>query len=277
MPHSEIITSLHQRLGKVWNQPVSVGSFTNKRLTINYRAPLEKLQKLIPEPIVVEEIDNTGTGMISQCVCDFHVTRFGPVPIPKTHTNEMLCRVSVQIPKNGEMRRAYYTLRSDTSSRFLGVLGGNFSHFRKAISDFDMRDDGEVYELHCRSTDPICNGHFKGYMASLSKARPETTQFEDVDTATDFVYQLDGSCGFDFNSGKLSFQYIDYPEWDIQFCHEYEYDFSLLNYLFETFDLEAELDCVLYMEQVKQTWGTSWLYREQDMPQTRTTASAVTS
>lgn len=277
MSQQEVITSLHQRLGKVWNQPVSVGSFTNKRLTINYRVPLDKLQKLIPEPIIVEEIDNTGTGMISQCVCDFHVTRFGSVSIPKTHTNEMLCRVSVQIPKDGEMLRAYYTLRSDTSSRFLGFLGGNFSHFRKAISDFDMRDDGEVYELQCRATDSICNGHFKGFMASLSKDKPETTQFEDVDAATDFVYQLDGSCGFDFNSGKLSFQYIDYPEWDIQFCHDYEYDFSLLNYLFETFDLEAELDCVLYMEQVKQTWGTSWLYREQDMPQTSTRASTATS
>src|SRR5690606_12090165 len=115
------------------------------------------------------------------------------------------------------------------------------------------------------------------YLASLSKDKPQTSAFEDVQAATDFVYQLDGSCGYAFNSDKLSFQYIDYPEWDIQFCHEYEYDFSLLNYLFETFDLQAELDCVLYMEQVEQTWGTSWLYREQDMPQIANTKSSITS
>jgi hypothetical protein len=261
------IRSLHNRLGKIWNQPISVGSFTNKRLTINYRAPLHKLQQLIPQPIVAEEIGDTGMGMISQCVCDFHVNRFGFVPIPLTHTNEMLCRVSVQILKNGKMMRAYYTLRSDTSSRIMGILGGNFSHFRKAISDFEMRDDGEVYELQCRAKDAICNGHFKGYIESLSKDKPDTTIFDDVKAATDFVYELDGSCGYDFNSGKLSFQHIDYPEWDIQFCHQYEYDFSLLNYLFETYELEPELDCVLYMEKVKQTWGTSWLYREQSVPQ----------
>ena len=153
-----MIEALHERLGKVWNQPISVGSFTNKRLTINYRAPVHKLQQIIPQPIVVEEIDDTGMGMISQCVCDFPVTHFGAVPIPHIHTNEMLCRVSVQIPKHGEMLRAYYTLRSDTSSRFLGILGGNFSHFRKAISDFDMRDDGEVYQLECNAQDSICSG-----------------------------------------------------------------------------------------------------------------------
>jgi hypothetical protein len=267
MPQDNAIEALHKRLGKIWNQPVSVGSFTNKRLTINYRAPIHKLQQLIPQPIMVEEIGTSGMGMISQCVCDFNVTHFASIPIPKTHTNEMLCRVSVQIPKNGEMLRAYYTLRSDTSSRLMGFLGGNFSHFRKAISDFTMRDDGEVYELQCRAQDAICNGYFKGYIDSLSKEKPTTTAFEDVKAATDFIYELDGSCGYDFNSGKLSFQHIDYPEWDIQFCHQYQYDFSLLNYLFETFDLQAELDCVLYMEQVPQTWGTSWLYREHSAPQ----------
>lgn len=277
MVHKDGMASLHKRLGKVWHQPISVGSFTNKRLTINYRAPLNKLRQLIPQPIVVEEIENTGMGMISQCVCDFHVTNFGVLPIPKVHTNEMLCRVSVQIPKNGEMMRAYYTLRSDTSSRFLGLLGGNFSHFRKATSAFEMRDDGDVYELRCQATDDICNGHFKGYIGSLSKENPDYTIFEDVQAATDFVYQLDGSCAYDFNSDKLSFQQIDYPEWDIQFCHDYEYDFSLLNYLFETYDLQAELDCVLYMEQVKQTWGTSWLYREQTIAQATETTQPQTS
>ena len=277
MLKNDEVAALHQRLGKVWHQPVSVGSFTNKRLTINYRAPVSKLRQLIPQPLDVEEIGTTGMGMISQCVCDFHVTRFGPISVPKIHTNEMLCRVSVQIPKDGKLLRAYYTLRSDTSSRLLGLLGGNFSHFRKAVSAFTLRDDDEVYELNCQAADRLCNGHFRGYLASLSKQKPATTIFADVEAATEFIYQLDGSCGFDFGSSRLSFQHIVYPEWDIQFCHEYEYDFSLLNYLFEAFDLQAELDCVLYMEQVKQTWGTSWLYREQavshEAPTTSTTIS----
>ena len=45
------------------------------------------------------------------------------------------------------------------------------------------------------------------------------------------------------------------------FCHEYRYDFPLMDYLCGTFGLDAELDCVLFMKDTEQTWGSSWLYR----------------
>lgn len=202
------IRTLHERLGKVFHQPLDVSSFTNKRLTINYRAPLARLRQLVPTPLEVEEIGASGMGMISQCVCDFHVTKFGPLPIPQTHTNEMLCRVSVKVPKQGQWYRAYYTLRSDSSSSLLGFLGGHFSHFRKAISRFTLRDDGEVYELTCQARDSLCDGFFRGDLKSLSKAKPESTRFADIEAATQFVFQLDGSCGYHFGQQKLSFQRI---------------------------------------------------------------------
>ncbi len=254
------VRRLHERLGKVSSQPINVSSFTNKRLTINYRAPLERLRALVPPCLEVEEIQDTGMGMISQCVCDFHVTKFGLLPIIKTHTNEMLCRISVKGQKHGEPFRAYYTLRSDSSSRILGFLGGHFSHFRKATSEFTRRDDGNVYGLTCKARDAICNGRFQGSLKSLSKEKPATTCFADIDEATQFVFQLDGSCGYHWGKDKLSYQKIQYPPWDLRFCHEYEYDFSLLNYLFQEFDLQPELDCVLFMERVPQVWGASWLY-----------------
>lgn len=260
---------LHQRLGKVSSQPIDVASFTNKRLTINYRAPLDRLRQLVPAYLEVEQIRDTGMGMLSMCVCDFWVTRFGPVPLPRVHTNEMLCRLSVKVPKGGQHYRAYYTLRSDSSSRLLGFLGGHFSHFRKAISRFSRRDDGQVYELRCTAKDDLCNGYFRAYIPSLSKERPATTYFADIDEATDFVFQLDGSCGYSFRQDKLSFQKIEYPTWDLSFCHEYEHDFSLMDYLFQTYDLQAEFDCVLFMEKVPQVWGSAWLYKP-DAPEIAT-------
>lgn len=263
------IRTLHERLGKVFHQPIDVSSFTNKRLTINYRAPLERLRQLVPASLEVEAIRDTGMGLISQCVCDFHVTKFGWLPIPQTHTNEMLCRVSVKVPKQGQWYRTYYTLRSDSSSRLLGFLGGHFSHFRKAISYFTLRDDGEVYELTCQARDSLCDGFFRGYLKSLTKAKPESTCFAGIEEATQFVFQLDGSCGYHFGQHKLSFQRIQFPEWDLQFCHEFDYNFSLLNYLFEAYDLRPEFDCVLFMEQVPQVWGSSWLYRADEAGRTR--------
>lgn len=260
MAQNDAVRQLHERLGRVGYQPVGVASYTNKRLTVNYRVPVEQLRQLVPEPLRVETIRDTGMGLLSQCVCDFTVHRLGPLPIPPTPANEMLCRISVQVPKHGEWHRAYYTLRSDTSSRLLGTLGGYFSHFRKAISDITKRDSDGVYELTCRAADPIADGHFRADLASLSREAPPTSAFADVAEATDFVFQLAGSCGYSYATNQLSFQKIEYPEWDIQFCHSADYHFNLLNHLFETYGLDAEFDCVLFMEKIAQVWGASWLY-----------------
>jgi hypothetical protein len=83
-----------------------------------------------------------------------------------------------------------------------------------------------------------------------------------VDAARQFVFDLDGSCGYSYEREMLSYQKIDYPPWDLYFCHEYEYDFALIDYLRTAFGLELEFDCVLFMQNTRQTWGASWLYRE---------------
>lgn len=252
--------SLQERLGRVYHQPIDVESWTNKRITVNYRVPLEQLEQFLPGCVSAEEIRDTGTGLLSMCACDFSVTKFGPVPVPRIHTNEMLCRISVTVPKNGQQRRAYYTLRSDTSSRVLGLCGGYFSHFRKATSSFDRVDDGDTYELRCRADDALCNAELTASMDAIGDESPETTVFEDVSEATEFVLELDGSCGFDFSREKLSFQEIEYPDWDVSFCHECSLDSALLDHLAESYDLDLTLDCTLYMADVDQTWKRAWLY-----------------
>jgi hypothetical protein len=65
----------------------------------------------------------------------------------------------------------------------------------------------------------------------------------------------------DFAQDKLSFQKIDYPEWDMYFCHRCEYQFPLLDHVIETFEIDATLDSILFMQNTRQTWGSSWLYR----------------
>ena len=259
-PSTPDLRALHARLGRVWHQPLPVASFTNKRATVNDRVPVEQVRRLLPKAVEVDEIDATGLGMVSMCACDFWVTRIGPVPMPRVHTNEMLCRISVRIRKRGRTNRAYYTLRSDSSSRFIGTLGGRFSHFRKRISHFTKREDGRTYELTCRADDEISGGRLSIDLSALSKQPPTTTIFPSVEAATDFVLQLDGSCGYDYDSDRLSLQIIGYPPWNTQFCHGYEFNFNLLDFLFAEFSLDAELDHVLFMENTPQTWGASFLY-----------------
>jgi|HubBroStandDraft_1064217.scaffolds.fasta_scaffold2642894_1 hypothetical protein len=55
----------------------------------------------------------------------------------------------------------------------------------------------------------------------------------------------------------LSFQQIDYPQWDMFFCHECEYNFPLVDYQSETFGLEPAFDSVPFMQKTPQTWGSS--------------------
>ncbi|MGH8655126.1 MAG: hypothetical protein ACREYE_24475 [Gammaproteobacteria bacterium] len=139
------IRTLHERMGRVYHQPVRVHSFTNKRFTVNFRVPLEQLRRVVPPAVELDEIRDTGLGMFSLCTCDFWVSRFGWLPIPPVRNNDMLCRFSTKIRKGSKVSRAYYTLRSDSSSQFLGFFGKRFSHFRKQVSPF-MRVD--VMALH---------------------------------------------------------------------------------------------------------------------------------
>jgi hypothetical protein len=77
--------------------------------------------------------------------------------------------------------------------------------------------------------------------------------FANIEEAKQFVFDLDGSCGFDYRTDRQSFQKIDYPPRDMYFCHECRYDFPLIDYLCE----QAESDCVLFMRDMKQTRGSS--------------------
>src|SRR5262249_42760852 len=98
-------------------------------------------------------------------------------------------------------------------------------------------------------------------IASITKMRPATTIFADVDDARRFVFDLDGSCGYSYERDALSFQRIEYPPWDMYFCHETRWKFPLLDYLEQEGGLRLEFDSVLFMEKTPQTWGSCWLYR----------------
>ncbi len=262
LPASADLRTIQQRMGRVYHQPISVHSFTNKRFTVNYRAPLADVQRLLPPGMVADEIPGTGLGMFGMCACDFWVTRFGWMPVPRIRNNDMLLRVSARVRKNGQSQRAFYTIASNSSSPLLGFLGTRFSHFRKRISTFSRIDDETTYQLKCTDNDPLAQGSLSADMHSISKDRPATTCFADIAAATEFLFNLDGSCGYNFDRRMLSFQTIDYPEWDMYFCHQCEYDFPLLNNLIQRFEIDAQLDCVLFMKDTPQTWCSSWLYSE---------------
>ncbi len=163
---------LQDNMGRVYHQPVGVHSFTNKRFTVNYRAPIDQVRKLLPPSIEPDEIRDTGMGMFGMCACDFWVTRLGWLPIPRIRNNDMLFRVSARVRKGGSTRRAFYTIGSNSSSRLLGFLGQRFSHFRKRVSNFNRIDNESEYALECIDADPLAQGKLRADLSSVSKVRP---------------------------------------------------------------------------------------------------------
>ncbi|TAJ25040.1 MAG: hypothetical protein EPO68_00570 [Planctomycetota bacterium] len=262
--HLELSRRLHERLGRIGPQPIEVASYTNRRFTVNWRVPLDHLRRVLPASIEPDEVPGTGQGMLSMCACDFHVVRLGWLPVPPIQNNDMLCRISARIRRHGRTLRAYYTLRSDSSSHLLGWCGRRFSHFRKQISRFCRREDATSYALECEARDPLGSGRFEGRLDALSKQPPATSAFADADAATRFVFELDGSCGYDWGTRRLSFQRIEYPDWDVRFCHASSWSFALIEHLAASFELPLELDCVLHMHDTPQVWGRSSLYAESE-------------
>src|SRR5262249_43622490 len=101
------IRALHERMGRVYHQPVCVPSFTNKRFTVNFRVPVDRLRRIVPPAVHPDAIGDTGWGILSMCACDFWVSWFSWLPIPPVRNNDMLCRVSAKVRKGGKVYRAY--------------------------------------------------------------------------------------------------------------------------------------------------------------------------
>ena len=249
------IRALHERMGRVYHQPVRVHSFTNKHFTVNFRVPLEQLRRIVPEPIELDEIGGTGLGMLSMCACDFWVSRLGLAPHPAGAEQRHALPGQHQGPQGGQGLPHLLHPPLGLVVAVPRFFGSRFSHFRKQVSPFVRVDDGARYSLECRAADPLCRGKFAAVMASVTKEKPDTTVFADVEEAKQFVFDLDGSCGYSYERDMLSFQKIDYPPWDMYFCHEYRYEFPLMDYVYATFGLDAELDCVLFMQDTEADLG----------------------
>jgi len=71
--------------------------FVGAWFTVNFRVPLAELGRIVPEAIELDEVRDTGLGVLSMCACDFWVSRLGWLPIPPVCNNDMLCRVSTKI------------------------------------------------------------------------------------------------------------------------------------------------------------------------------------
>ena len=257
-----------QRMGGVHRQPLPIGAETQFRFMINFRAPAEDIQQLLPESLQVDTIADGHEGLISMCVCDFLITHLAGIPIPTVPGNEILCRIGVKFWNAGKPYRAFYPIRSDSSSPLVAYSASRFSHYRKQLSQIKLEDLHTEFRAVCTSPDGLGNGQLLADMRSISTMVPESSIFNSSDKAADFILKLDGSCGWDFDQGKLVFQPIRYPEWKASFCHDVQFHSVFLEHVLDLYQIEAVFDSVLFLEDIRQTLQRSF-YLKTDKPPTR--------
>ena len=83
------------------------------------------------------------------------------------------------------------------------------------------------------------------------------------------------AAAYSYERDMMSYQKIDYPPWDMYFCHEYQYDFPLMDYLNDAFGLQPELDCVLFMKNSPSRPGARRGSTQPETTWTGTTKPAV--
>ena len=263
-----------QRMGGVHRQPLSIGAETQYRFMVNFRANAEDLQQLLPSALRVDRIDNSDQGMISICVCDFLITHAGGVPIPSIRGNEILCRIGVKFWSEGECFRAFYPIRSDSSSPLVAYSASRFSHYRKQLSDIRLDDLHTYYRAKCISADGLGNGELQADMRSISTRVPGSSIFSSETDAADFILNLDGSCGWHFDRRQLVFQPISYPEWKACFCHDSQFHFVFLEHVLDLYQIDAVFDSVLFLEDIRQVLKRS-KYLNVDTPPVQKNISGI--
>lgn len=76
-----------ERLGCVGPQPANETSYTNRRFTVNFTAPLEQVQRLLPPEIQADPMPgHPEFGMVEICACEFWVTPSGDLDAVRQRT-----------------------------------------------------------------------------------------------------------------------------------------------------------------------------------------------
>jgi len=86
--------------------------------------------------------------------------------------------------------------------------------------------------------------HIYGETCLYSEGSAGHLRFLTTWTLPEVRIHLDGSCGYSYDRNMLSFQKIDYPPWDMYFCHDHRHEFPADRPSVRAFNWQLELDCV---------------------------------
>lgn len=232
------------RVGRQW---LAVEGHVVDRFLVTFRAPARTLSRLIPDPFT---LDVRGDhGFVS--VCALEVRNMGISGTPRWlrfHNLEILYRIGVRL--RGEP--TFLTLRSDTASRALALLGGRFSHYRLRHAEIELERAPERWLMRCTSQDGAADA-----LLDVRADRPSDTDagsvFRDARDADRFLLGMRFSADRDA-SGRVLIQPIEHSAWNARFVPAREAEFGLLQRFGARHGVPLVYDSTLAMRDIQQTW-----------------------
>lgn len=235
-------------------QWLAVDGFVTDRFLVSYRAPASQLTRLVPAPFTLDAYG--GFGFLSVCVLE--VRGMGIRALPSSmrfHNLEVLYRLGVRF----RGQPSFVTLRSDTSSRALALLGGHFSHYRLHAARIQLSRAQDRFSLEAHTPKSAADARLD---VDPARVRPEssTSVFTSADAAD---RQLLGMA-FSVDPGqrdRILLQPIEHTPWRASFVEPRELRFAFIEQLSQRYSLTLEYDSTLAMHAIHQTWHAArWLH-----------------
>lgn len=252
MPSPEAdLRQLHERLGRL-SPPVDVHALPTHGFAVVFRVDLERGARILPAGLALREVPGTGQGILCMCGGEFRGARVGKLAIPAPPHQDVHCRAIIDYEHRGLPVPAGYTLHYEASSRIVELCSGHLTTgLRRLPSKFQRAGVGEENAEHwavsCSSREPLCCMSFETRPHATSWTAPEATVFGSSRAASEFLLDLDGHVVHDYTRDKTSFRPRDPLPYDAAFCGDFDFDFPLIDFLDEQFELELKLDCALFI------------------------------
>ncbi|HEY6725446.1 MAG TPA: DUF2071 domain-containing protein [Polyangiaceae bacterium] len=236
-------------------QWLAVDGFVTDRFLVNYRAPATELARLVPAPFTLDCYG--GHGFLSVCVLE--VRSMGIRALPRAlrfHNLEVLYRLGVRF---GD-RPSFVSLRSDTSSRALALLGGCFSHYRLRAARIRLSRGRGRFALQAQTRNGSADAHFDVDPSRTRRTSP-TSAFSDAAEADrrllGMAFSVDPG-----RRGRVLLQPIEHSPWRARFVEPRALYFEFLDRLSRDYAIPLEYDSTLAMRGIHQTWHAArWVAR----------------
>jgi hypothetical protein len=183
-----------------------------RRVLANFRVDPEVLQRLVPAPFVVQQVDGHGIAG----VCLIRLAQVRPPLWPRWlgfRSENAAHRVAVTWPTPEGMQQGVYVLRRDTSSRLNAWLGGRFFPGRHHRATFDVAETPGSVSIALRSNDGSTQISVRG---RLVDRLPATSLFQDLARASAFFEK--GAVGYSPSAKNGQFDCLELHSlsWQVQ-------------------------------------------------------------